>query len=784
MRVTRFSGREALSTLYSFDVEIALPHAEAFEVAEALLGHRGRLVVAAKGFERSVHGVVRRVRPYSAEGTAADRQRVRLCLVPELWLLGRGSGYRIFQDVTVPDLCQSILRESGLTLRLELSRDYPRRDYLVQYDESEWAFLRRHLAMEGIAFGFEQTDDGEVLVLSDRASFLGSLEPDEVLPWRADAGFAGDAPSVLTFLRTRRVREGAASVGAFDYRRPLHDLRVESSIGRAHEAVSRGTRARHVETRDAPRVDQAIANVRLEQDRRDERVEEGTSSEPRLAPGLRFVLADGPIHELEGIHHVVRVDHRFEEGAEIVYRNRFESVPDGVVHRPPAPERRVMQVVETATVVGPAGQEIHTDELGRIKVHFHWDTRGPSDERASCWIRVTQPWTGAGFGFQFIPRIGAEVLVAFLGGNVDAPIVIGSAFNAAEPPVYQLPSSKSRSGIRSRSTRNGTGFNEIAFEDRTGHEQLILRAERNLDVTAQNNETHRVGGVLTENVTQHRFSVVGGNRLASVAGNAVETIAGDAAQSVTGDSSLRVTGNRATHVVGHADAVVEGDADRRVLGRARERVEGTLDTVVEEDLTMRTHGALTFVVGTHEAKRSHSVHVEGTSAAYCSETNEIVADAGITLRCGDSSLVILPQSIEIRSPKVLLAGDGAWLRLSEDDAKLHADGKLVAVADDKILLKGEDASLSLTANALLGGASVKLGEKDSESLSLDDEEGELTTIVLVDRDDRPLPGQRYRIVLADGSERSGVVDADGRAEIRLPSGGCVFFPDLGQLESA
>jgi type VI secretion system secreted protein VgrG len=784
IRVTRFSGREEISRTYSFDVEIALPHADPVEVSEALLGERGHVVLASKGIERTIPGVVRRVRPFVAEGTQKDQSRVRLTLVPRVWLLGRGSGYRIFQDVTVPELCSTVLRERDVPVRLDLVREYPRHDYLVQYDESEWAFLTRHLAMEGIAFGFDPSgEDGEVLVLSDRASFLGSLEPDEALPWHADAGFAGEDPRVLSFRRTRRIREGSASVSAFDYRRPLHNRKSESHLPRRSETTARGARARHVETRDAPRIDQRLADIRLEQDRRDERFEEGTASHPLLSPGKRFVLVDGPMRDLEGTHHVVRVEHRFEEGAEITYRNRFASVPDGVTYRPPAPRRRLMQVVETATVVGPAGQEIHTDELGRIKVHFHWDELGARDERASCWLRAAQPWTGAGWGFQFIPRVGTEVLVAFLGGNADAPIVIGSAYNAVNPPVFALPGSKSRSGIRTRSTREGTGFNEISFEDRTGHEQLHLRAERNLDVTVLNNETHRVGGSSAENVTEHRFSVVGGNRLTSVGGNSVETVAGDASQTVSGDRTDRVEGNHATHVTGRSDSVVEGDADRRVVGRSREHVEGTHDMVVLDDLTLRAHGALTLVVGAHDAKRSYGVHVEGTLATYSSDQSEIVADEGITLRCGESSLVIRPEAIELHAPSVLLAGKGAWLRLADDSVKLHANGKLVAVADEKVLLKGSQASVSLTSEAKVGGQSVKLGATDSESLQLDEEEGELTTIVLVDRQNRPLPGQRYRIVLSDGSERSGVVDQDGRAQIRLPRGGRVFFPDLGQVEA-
>ncbi len=782
LRVLAFRGRERLSGLFKFELDLLVPNLDVRATASALLGETGQLKLYGNlGFTRQVFGLVNAVEPLPAHDANRVGARVRARFGPRAWLLGRGANFRIFQASTIPDIVSTILGERDLPLRLSLRGEHRVHDNIVQYDESDLAFVARILAREGMHFSFEHSDDEQdVFVVSDQSSPQGDMGPSLAVPFREDDGLRGTGYTIEKFGNRQSIREASGELTGFDYRRPLRPVRGESG---PHEARRdrRGNRKRFIDSCDSPRVDEQLAQTRLEQDRASASLSRGETIHFGFSPGLRFELQGSPSPADDGIHHVVAVRHSFDAARDSPYVASFSCVPEGVTHRPPAPPRRVVQVTETAKVVGPPGQEIYTDELGRIKVQFHWDQYGGNDERSSCWIRAMQPWTGGGFGFQFIPRIGMEVIVAFLGGNLDLPIVIGTAFNTTSPPVFPLPAQKTRSGIRTHSTRNGDGYNELSFEDRTGYEQLIMRAERDLDVTVQHDATTRVGNTMTEHVTQHHFEIVGGNRIASVTGNDVASVAGNASQTVEGDLTQTVRGNTRERVVGRRERAVEGDDVGSVGGASRSTIEGSSNSHVIGDQTVRTNGSLTFVVGAPERLRSYRVHTEGTIASYSSGETEIVADQGLTLRCGQSTISLRPDRIEINSPEVRLSSEGVWLKLAEQKLKMLADEKIVMKSDGKVFADGGGATLSLKGEAKLDGSAVKLASPDDETVRLETEVGEITTIRLVDQANRPLAHQRYRIVLEDGSERTGMLDENGGAEVRLPSGGRVFFAEMSDV---
>jgi len=795
LRLLTMSTREALSRCFRAELDVAVDKMDADDVADALLGERASVSIAG-GSEGAcvLHGVITRVEAHTAEGGGVDRHGVRLRMVPRLALLGRGGRQRIFQDKNVPDIVREILDAHDVPSRFALQGAYDALEYVVQYEESDLRFVERLLATEGILYAFdhERGDQGEVLVISDGASPLGDLAPNATLPWRAEAGLGGSSDAIHELRVARRVRDGASAISAFDFRRPLRVARGEAAV----ESGARDGRAsmrRYLGTRSPARVDDGRARRHLEQDRTAARVAEGRARHVGLTPGVRFEISGGPIAAHDGAYHVTRVERAFaRNGVErskgsddahgAVFECRFACVPDGVVPRPEVPRRRFVQTVETAIVVGPPGQEIHVDELGRIKVRFHWDESGTEDARASCWIRTTQAMAGAGWGFQFVPRVGMEVLVAFLGGDLDAPVVVGALNNTVNPPPYALPASKTRSGIRTRSTRNATGYNELAFEDRSGYEMLVLRAERDLDTTVQRDAVARVGRNRAEHVEGAGFSVVQGNSIASVGGNRVEHVGGDASLAVNGSLREAVDGAREEHTRGSRSATVEGDRSDRVVGQRRAVVGGASETAITGDASVRTDGSFTVVVGKHDAPRAAQLHVEGFAGSFSTGPTEITATEAITLRCGDSVIRVGPDAIQIESKSVLVGAHGAWLSLGEDKAKIHADAKIVLTSDDAIALKSSGASIGLKDGAKMSGATIKLGASTDETLERETASDEITTLSLVDREGNPQPHRRYRIVLDDGTERTGALDENGRAEVRLPTGGRVYFPETVDVE--
>jgi len=426
--------------------------------------------------------------------------------------------------------------------------------------------------------------------------------------------------------------------------------------------------------------------------------------------------------------------------------------------------------METAMVVGPAGEEIHVDSLGRIKVQFHWDLEGARNEHSSCWLRTAQSWSGAGWGTQYVPRIGMEVLVTFLNGNPDRPLVVACIPNAMMPPVFPLPEDATRNGLRTQSSPAADGYNELSFEDRAGLEQIYVRAQRDMDKVILRDHTHRVG---RDDITQ-----VAHDQTLTVVNDQFIRIEGHQHEDVLKDRELTVTGQEKTNVHLNAYHRVEGDLTTRVEGRERREVVQQSDELLKDDLTFRIEGCFTTIVGKHDAKRSAVLHVEGTTQFSGIDATEIVSEKRLVLKCGESQITLGPKSIEISSPSITLKAKDALFTAAEGKLKVKAKDK-VFVTSEKVALKSAGASLGLSKKALLDGEKVKLNCGPDPEEDKDPEETKKPTVVtLKDKDGKPLPHQRFMIKLSDGTEVSGVGDKDGKATLDLDEGGVITFPDL------
>ncbi len=411
LQVVSLRGVEQISKPYAFEILLLGTSIDAASLERDLLGQRATLWMRASGDEAyPFHGILRRIEAEGISGGGEERHRFRVWLAPRLWLLGRGRNSRIFQDRTVREIVDAVLTEGQVDHTFRLMGALAPRKYCVQHQESDLAFVRRLLAEEGIFYTFEHPPDQgrELLVLCDDAHLCPPIAGSPDLTFRDSAGMAELSADVRRFRLSRRVAPGSTLLTEFDFLRPSLDLHATAEARGPDGGFDR-TRIRvydHHGEFEGVTVDGAAASRHLEQHRTRAAVAEGESRCRRLAPGRTFSLAGDALSALDGRYTVIRVEHEGHtpEIAQAggaprdVYQNRFACVPIDVTPRPKRPKRRIQQVMETAVVVGPAGQEIHTDEHGRIKVQFHWDREGRRNEHSSCWIRTVQAWAGTGWG--------------------------------------------------------------------------------------------------------------------------------------------------------------------------------------------------------------------------------------------------------------------------------------------------------------------------------------------------------------------------------------------------
>lgn len=800
LSVIAFTGEERVSGLYAFRIELRTPlDAELLGTLEStLLGRPATFELSnVEDLPRKMHG---RVASFTLLGTVdRDHARVAVELVPRLAMLQLRQHCQIFQDKTVREIVSLVLGEWDIKHRFSLAREGAAWPYATQHNESDYAFLTRILAEEGIFFYFEQGDEEEEVVFQDHQGYepVISRSQDRVPAFRHHVGRFQPQESDLHGLSMQRtLRSKAALLGDFDPGRPDHPQRASYRddpfpIGPRTELSP--DLYQHYVYRDrgepegptAGERGEVRAEVALEQLRGERYVATGHSRCVRLAPGHLFRVEEHPLERLNRPFVVRAVTHKgqvpeYGETAEgSVYDNQFECVPAELILRPPLPRPRFVQVAETAIVVGPSGEEIWTDVAGRVKVQFHWDLAGQRDEKSSCWLRVAGPWAGARHGMQLIPRVGMEVLVTFLGGDPDRPVISGTLYNATHPLPFELPEHKTRSGLRTQSTPGGGGHNELSFEDKAGSEEIFIRAQKDLREEILDRHLVEVAG--SQTIT------VGGAQTSTVTGPSTSFLGGGLAQTIALDRNLAVLGSSLDSVSGNADLRVSQNRTTLVEGRDRLEVRQSADVAIDEDVTLRVKGHLVTIVGQHDARKSSILHVEGASQLHGTGATEISSERGITLRCGDSLVRIGPDAIELTSPRVTVTGDEVFLR-GRDSTRLDTKKLDVAVeentlikSDKKIVLKGEGGQLQLDRNARLDGDLVKLNcapDPVDDQAPEEEEPLEPTTIELKDQEGKPLAGQRFILVLPDGSEVGGKLDKDGKAVVFVEESGDVIFPDV------
>jgi type VI secretion system secreted protein VgrG len=756
-RVVRFDGADALSELFEYELELV---SENHEVPfDAIVGKpvaltiRGKLVDDVRQGESHVHGIASRFE----QGPIGTRlSTYYLTLVPRFWTLQNRIDTRVFQELTVPQIVKQVFENAGVpasAFRDSLKGSYPAREYCVQYQESDWDFASRLLEEEGIAYFFEQGEDDHVLVLADDVSAFAALPESEDVPFRDPSGQETGEDSITDFRFSQAVRTGAVLLRDYNFTRPQTNLDARSQAAADSDLASYEFPGRYQVAAEGNR----LARVRLEEQQATRRVARGVGSVRRFASGRRFTLKGHARADRNKSYLLTRVEHHgYEPQAlerdapvptgdqgEPKYRNDFQCIPAEVPFRPArATPRPCIRGTQSAVVVGPSGEEIYTDEYGRVKVHFHWDRHGEADETCSCWIRVSQSWAGGGWGSSYIPRIGQEVLVSFLDGDPDRPYLVGSLYNNSQMPPYDLPAQKTKSTLKSASSPGSGGFNELRFEDKAGEEQIYLHAQKALEVKVLEDRL--------EQVERDSHLIVRRDQLESIENERHTKIGSDDVTEICKDQHLAVSGKQATQISGSQSVKVSG-------------------AVAEE------YGQ------NHSEQVAMKYYLKAMAATIESST-------GITLKCGGSSVVIDPTGVTFKGAMLVL--DGSLVRIASGPGSPPQPGQagqLISPIAPRQPYEVDDPDPGTAAANRAEQVRTRQGRYGSASVAAfrppqsgDEEETTWVEIELLDDQGSPIAGERYEISLPDGTVFRGTLDENGRAHVAgIEPGTCrVTFPDL------
>lgn len=622
------TGHEGISEPFRFTLQL-LSNDQSIEGADLLRKNVTVTVPLRGGGERYFNGDVNRLQFLGVDpqyGFAIYSVDV----VPWLWFLSLTHDSRIFQQKTAVEIIEEIFgKYPGANFKTRCSGSHPTREYCVQYRESDFGFVCRLMEEEGIFYYFEHNDGEHMLILADESAGLAAC-PEES-EFRVSIG--GDVTDETI-------------VRSFEWE---YQLDSEKITLRDYNYESASTGAAGLEATSGPGDGQEYydyhgrygilaqgedyAKLLLEERTAGLHVAQGDGTAASMTAGFQFALQEHPIaaanrkYLLTDVSHVGSVSGYRSDRAGSHYSNSFECIPADVVYRPPRKTPRpVVHGTQTAVVVGPSSspdEEIYTDDQGRVKVQFHWDRLGKNDENSSCWMRVSSPWAGKGWGTISLPRIGHEVVVDFIEGDADRPIITGRVYNSENEAPYALPTEKTVSGTKSRSSTDGGAahFNEIRMEDKKGSELLYLHAEKDKQVVVENDNTETVGHDESIEIGNDREKAVKHDEKISIANDQGTQIGGERKEYVDKDETITIGGNRTEEVGKDEKLKVGGSQDLAIgknhivsVGRKRE-VDIKTDDTLDVGKALRITAGDEIVIKTGKAsivmKKDGTIQIKG-----------------------------------------------------------------------------------------------------------------------------------------------------------------------------
>ncbi|EMD9176844.1 type VI secretion system Vgr family protein [Cronobacter turicensis] len=682
----KLSGREALSEPFMFTLTLLGTDARADR--SALLGQPVTVTIPTQALmtPRYLNGKVTRVAVTAVELSGTRYAAYELTVEPDLWPMHRDRNLRIFQGQTVPQIVKTLLGESRVNMEERLSGSYRVWEYCVQYQESSLDFISRLLELEGITYHFRHEQDRHTLVLTDAPGQYEPFPGYETIPYHVTpSGGSTDEEGISQWALEDSVTPGIYSLDDYDFRKPnawLFQARQNPLSPQPGSIDVYDWPGRFVEHGHG----EFYARIRQERWQVEHRQTQGSGTALGIAPGHTFVLRNAPFFGDNGEYLTTVAHYRFEENryasgpdSNTLHEIRFEVIPADVPYRPsqktPWPRTYGPQ---TAKVVGPQGESIWTDKYGRVKVKFHWDRLGKGDDTSSSWVRVSSAWAGQGFGGVQIPRVGDEVVVDFINGDPDRPLITGRVYNEASMPPWALPAAATQMGFLSRS-KDGSpdNANALRFEDKAGEEQVWLHAEKNMDTDIENDETHSVGSNRTKTIGANETTTVKKNRTETVVENETITVHQNRTETVDGNETITIHSNRNETVDQNEEVRIGQNQSVTVNGAQTLRVDKTktetiaLASMLNVGLAQNTNIGAAYVLNVgagwmtnvgamqmHNVALKYSVNSGKDLSLSAGTTADFRAEDKITLVCGES-MIVLEQNgtITLSANKIKMVGE-------------------------------------------------------------------------------------------------------------------------------
>jgi type VI secretion system secreted protein VgrG len=599
----QFSGREAIGAVAELNLR-AIGAAPPIALS-GMTGQHATLSLEWGDAPRLIDAVCTRAAQLPS---TVDGSHYALELRSWLWLLTLASNNRIFQGKTTQQIVEAVFSgHSATDFSFSLNGSYEAREYCVQYAETDFAFVSRLCEEEGWFYFFQHENGKHTLVVADHNDAFATLPGAATLTYTP--GHAGERENgqILYCELVEQSVTGVFASSDYAYLTPTSQLYSQA------EAAADGPKVYEYpgryQTSDAAAT---ITKRRIDELRSGARRLIGESDCRALLPGYKFTLSG---HESTDANIEWVVASVVHEADHDTYRNRFEAFPAATEYRPARATPRPVMPTQTATVVGKAGEELWTDQYGRVKVQFHWDRDGKNDENSSCWVRVAQPWASKRFGMQFMPRIGDEVVITFVDADPDRPLITGSVYNGANQPPYTLPDNQTQSGIKTSSSKGNAGFNELRFEDKQDNEEVFMQAQKDLNVKVLNDAAWTIGHDETRTIQHARTHTVkeaddtlvveSGNRSATVkTGNETVDVAGTRTVKAGGDETRSVGGNLAHTVSGNFTLSVDGNLTIKVGGTLTLQSTGNLSAKTDGSMSHQAALSLTNQAGTSLTNKS------------------------------------------------------------------------------------------------------------------------------------------------------------------------------------
>jgi type VI secretion system secreted protein VgrG len=602
-----FEGTEQISGLYSFRLDLVAKNSDSADVKfDKLLGQELAVTMwiqnkdpnSTEPEERYFRGICRQ---FSQGNRDQEFTYYRAEIVPQFWLTTRTAQSRIFQQISVPDILKKVL--SGLKVSYKLDGNFEKREYCVQYRETDFNFVSRLMEEEGIFYFFKHDKGGHELVIANSAPAHEDVPGAAKVQWNVEEGDRTAMRHIHEWVKLQDIRSGKFALWDQSFQRPgdnfeskkntlgsiavgkvTHKLEVAGNdkfeiydypgeFAQRFDGIDKGGGEQGGELGKISPDGTRTVELRMQAETLAGLVIQGSSNCNQFTSGHKFTLekhfdAEGS-YVLTSVHHMAQGGTAYRSGVDetFVYSNSFTCIPKDLPYRPQrtTPKPCVMGV-QTAVVVGPAGEEIFTDKYGRVKVQFPWDRESKADANSSCWLRVGTSWAGKQWGGIQIPRIGHEVIVQFLEGDPDAPIIIGSVYNAGAMPPYKLPDNKTMSTLKSLSSKGGGGFNEIRFEDKKGEEQFFMHAEKDQDIRVKHDTKEWIGNDRHLTVTKKQYESIGGDKHLDVKGvqnqKIGETLSIQAGQNIQEKAGMNfaVDAGQEIHLKGGMKVIIEAGA--------------------------------------------------------------------------------------------------------------------------------------------------------------------------------------------------------------------------------